>query len=105
MFKVIDHKKVEMTQSEYDMYEKICKSYNTNNFKGEDLFTDLFEVNDDGLIIFVKPPVRNISFEVFLFVISLMNHQHLRANAKQVDAVCLELKQKIAELDAKIKSL
>lgn len=92
-FRIIDKKKVEMTNSEWELYEKICQSYDDINFKGSELFMDLFEVDDNGIIIFLRPPsVRKTSFEVFLFLMSLMANQNLRAMHKKVDDLCNELK-------------
>jgi hypothetical protein len=93
--KIIDNKKVEMTDDEWTMYQKIVKSYTTMMNKGEDLFIDLFESNDEGIIMFLKPPSkRQTSLEVFLFLMALMQHQHLRMMHKQVDEVVAELKKK-----------
>lgn len=104
MFKVIDNKKVEMTNDEHLLYEKIVKSYTTLTNKGEDLFIDLFEVDDNGIIVFLKPPSkRQTSFEVFLFLMSLMQQQHLRLMYKQVDDVVGQMKEKMAELSKKKK--
>ena len=73
MIRVVDNKKVEMTDDEYEMYNKIVKSYTDITGKGEDLFIDLFESNDDGVIIFLKPPSkRRTSLEVFLFLMAVM---------------------------------
>jgi len=95
-FRIIDNKKVDMTQDEWLMYEKIVKSYTIGTNKGEDLFIDLFEVDSDGIIIFLKPPSkRQTSFEVFLFLMSLMQHQHLRLMHAQIDDLCAQVKQKI----------
>jgi hypothetical protein len=94
MIRVIDNKKVEMTDDEYDMYNKIVKSYTDMTGKGEDLFIDLFEANDDGIIIFLKPPSkRRTSLEVFLFLMAVMQHQHLRLMHQQIDEVVAELKK------------
>lgn len=102
-FKIIDNKKVEMTQDEWAMYEKIVKSYTTLTNKGEDLFIDLFEVDQNGIIIFLKPPSkRQTSFEVFLFLMSLFQHQHLRLMHNEVSNVCNQMKEKMRELDIKI---
>lgn len=91
--RVIDNKKVEMTDDEYAMYNKIVQSYTDITGKGEDLFIDLFEANNDGIIIFLKPPSkRRTSLEVFLFLMAVMQHQHLRIMHEQVDAVVAELK-------------
>lgn len=102
--KIIDNKKVEMTEDEWLMYKNICQSYNRNNFKGEDLFKNLFETDDSGLIIFLKPPSdRHTSMEVCLFISILMNHQHLRLMHKEVSFLCDSLKEKIKILDEKLK--
>lgn len=84
--RVIDYKKIDLTEDEWQMYNKICRSYDRPNFKGEDLFSDLFETDDDGIIIFLKPPSKMYtSMEVFLFLMSLMQHQHLRRMEKRVE--------------------
>lgn len=93
--KIIDNKKVEMTNDEWNMYQKIVQSYTTASNKGEDLFIDLFETDNDGIIIYLKPPSKfRTSFEVFLFLMSLMQHQHLRQMHKQVDDACALIKKK-----------
>lgn len=104
--KVIDNKKIDITEDEWAMYEKIVKSYTTLTNRGEDLFMDLFETDDNGIIMFLKPPSkRQTSFEVFLFLMSVMQHQHLRAMYKEVEDVCSRMNEKIKELDDKIKDL
>src|ERR1700757_2917970 len=104
--KIIDHKQVDMTDDEWAMYQKIVKSYTSATNKGEDLFKDLFEVNDKGIIIFLKPPTKfRTSFEVFLFLMSLFNHQHMRLVHQQVDDLCSQVKNKLREQDEKIKKL
>jgi mRNA deadenylase 3'-5' endonuclease subunit Ccr4 len=76
------------------MYHRIVKSYTDITGKGEDLFIDLFEANNDGIIIFLKPPSkRRTSLEVFLFLMAVMQHQHLRLMHEQVDAAVAELKK------------
>src|SRR5579885_3806692 len=93
--RIIDNKKVDMTEDEWTMYQKIVKSYTTMTNKGEDLFIDLFETDENGIIMFLKPPSkRQTSFEVFLFLMSLMQHQHLRSMHKKVDEAIAELKEK-----------
>lgn len=93
--RVVDNKKVEMTDDEWSMYNKIVKSYTDITGKGEDLFIDLFETNGEGIIIFLKPPSkRRTSLEVFLFLMSLMQHQHLRLMHEQIDQAVEELKKK-----------
>lgn len=96
--RVVDNKKLEMTDDEWKMYQKIVQSYTTATNKGEDLFIDLFETDDKGTIIFLKPPSKfRTSFEVFLFLMSLMQHQHLRLMHQQVDEACKEIREKMSD--------
>lgn len=106
VMRIIDNKKVSMTNDEFMFYEEICKGYDRPNFKGKDLFQDHFEVNDDGIIIFVKPPYKKYSsMEVFTFLISLMVNQQLRISQDQVVTLIGEAKQKFAEQFAEIDAL
>ena len=95
---VIDNKKVDLTHDEWSMYQKIVKSYTTLTNKGEDLFIDLFETDENGIIIFLKPPSkRQTSFEVFLFLMAIMQHQHLRVMEAKIDDLCDQIKEKIKD--------
>ncbi len=103
-YRIIDNKKVEMTQDEYSLFEKIVKSYTTLTNNGEDLFIDLFEVDDNGTIIFLKPPSkRQTSFEVFLFLMSLQQQQHLRLMYKHIEDMANQIKTKMVEIDTKLE--
>lgn len=96
--RVVDNKKLDMTNDEWQMYDKIVKSYTTPTNKGEDLFQDLFETDSDGIIIFLKPPSKRLtSFEVFLFLMSIMQHQHLRLMHQQVDDLVKQVKEKLQD--------
>ena len=104
--KVIDNKKIDLTDDEWGMYQKIVKSYTNLTNKGEDLFIDLFETDDNGIIVFLKPPSkRQTSFEVFLFLMSIQAHQHLRLMHNQVSDMCNHMKEKMDELDKKMQNL
>lgn len=99
--RIIDHKKVEMTNGEFQMYKNICRSYDDNkaNRKGEDLFVDHFEVNESGIITFVKPPSKRYSsMEVFCFLISIMQNQHMRILYEQNKMLIKETGAKIEQL-------
>jgi hypothetical protein len=96
--RIVDNKRVEMTDDEWGMYNQIVKSYTDITGKGEDLFIDLFEANDEGILVFLKPPTkRRTSLEVFLFLMALMQHQHLRLMHQQIDQIVAELKNKNKE--------
>jgi hypothetical protein len=106
MIQIVDNKKVEMTPDEHQLYLKIVQSYTTATNKGEDLFIDLFASNDEGIIVFLKPPSkRQTSMEVWMFLMSLMQQQHLRQLYKQVDDVVLQMKNKMQEIDQKLSKL
>lgn len=101
--KVVDNKKVDMTDDEWTMYQKIVQSYTTLSNKGEDMFMELFESNESGIITFLKPPSkRHTSLEVFLFLMALCQHQHLRLMHKEVSDVCNQMKEKMRELEEKM---
>jgi hypothetical protein len=104
--RIIDNKKIDLTDDENEMYQKIVKSYTTINMDGKDLFTDLFYSDDRGIIVFLKPPsVRRTSFEVFLFLMSIFQHQHTRLMYEQVEDICQQMKAKMNEIDEKLKKI
>lgn len=89
MLRIIDSKRVDLTDDEWSLYENICASYK----QGKDLFRDLFETDDNGIIVFLKPPKKMFSMEVVIFLQNLMIHQHLRKiNNDNIEAV-KELKE------------
>jgi hypothetical protein len=93
--RIVDNKRL-------DMYQKIVTSYTSNTNKGEDLFIDLFETDEKGIIVFLKPPSkRQTSFEVFLFLMALFQHQHTRLMYAQVDDICKQMKDKMQSIDSK----
>lgn len=101
--RVIDNKKILLTADEWTMYQNIIKSYTTLTNDGKTYFQDLFEVNSDGIIIFLKPPTKkHTSFEIFLFLMSVMQNQHLRGMWAQVDDICDQMKNKMKEIENKI---
>ena len=103
---VIDNKKIDLTADEWALYQKIVKSYTTQTNKGEDYFQDLFETNDKGIIQFLKPPSKKqTSYEIFMFLIAVMNQQHLRLMYERVDDIANQMKNKSQELDEKLSKL
>lgn len=98
--KIIDKKRVDLTEDEWTQYQKIITAYTIVPYqKGEDFFIDLFEVDESGVIIFLKPPSqRKVSLEIFLFVMSLMVQQHLRKSTEHFNELCKRLEDKINKL-------
>jgi len=99
MLRIIDNKRIDLTESEHQLYKEICEFYNKGMFKGEDLFKDLFETNENGIIIFLRPPKDKnyFSMEVYMFLMSVMVHQHLGASCSQADTCIQEMKSLINE--------
>lgn len=99
MLRIINNKKVDLTDSEFKLYQEICRSYDRINFKGEDLFKDLFESDSNGMIIFLKPPQNKAPFtiEVYLYLMSVMVHQHLGQGCTVLEDTVTEAKKVIAE--------
>jgi hypothetical protein len=102
MIRIIDNKKIDLTDDEFRLYEEICRAYDRPHFKGKDLFKGLFETDKDGIIIFVRPPTGFTSMEVFLFIESIFCHQHVRQMYKVADSIHSQLKEKVLHLDQKI---
>jgi hypothetical protein len=99
MIKIIDNKKIDLTQEEFEYYQSICKSYDTQTRKGSDLFKDLFETDENGIIQFLKSPSsRETSLEVVLFLVNITVHQHIRQMHLEVEAACNEVRKTLQEL-------
>ena len=104
--RIIDNKKVLMTQDEYFLYEEICKAYDRPNFAGKDLFQDHFETNSSGIIIMVKPPHKKYSsMEVFTFLVSLQVNQHLRVAQDQQISLVKETEENLKKIVDKFNDL
>lgn len=103
-FHIIDNKKVELSNDEWNMYQAICKSYDDGiKQKGSNLFCDLFETDEEGIIVLLRPPTRATSFEILFFLMSVMLSQHLRQANKQIDEICERVDVKLKELESKTK--
>ena len=71
--RIIDNKKIRLTDDEYTLYQEICKEYSRQNFEGSDLFRGLFETDKNGIIVFLKPPRgRRFTMEVIIFLLNII---------------------------------
>lgn len=101
--RIIDNKKVLMTEDQYNFYKNICRGYDRPAFKGELLFQDHFEVDDHGVLLFIKPPQNKYSsMEVYTFLLSLMTTQHISIMREQVETFIEEGKDKLKELLSRV---
>jgi len=93
--RIIDNKCIDLTDSEWELYQSICKSYDANHRQGKDMFMGLFETNKEGIIIFLKPPTQKYSsMEVYMFLVGIMVHQHLGTACDAVDVLTQRMLEK-----------
>lgn len=95
--RIISNKRINLTETEYKLYEEICKAYSRQNFNGKDLFNDLFECDQDGNIIFIRSPQQQFSFEIIIFLQNIMLNQHLRKIYSEHNIAMEELKNLIKD--------
>ena len=102
--RIIDNKRIDLTDDEFALYNNICKSYDKPpNVFGSDLFKNLFETDDKGLIIFLKPPrTQMISMEIYMFMVSVMIHQHIGMACKNSEALIADARQLFSEMQNSI---
>ena len=94
--RIIDNQKCDITDFEYNEYIRICRSYDRPNFRGEELFRGLIQTDNNGKIVYIKPPsTRYTSFEAVSFAFFLFNAHGLREMQKQVDDMLKEAREKI----------
>ena len=104
--RLIDNKRIELTATEFEVYQDVCKSYDRPNFQGKDLFSGLFETNENGIIVFLRPPSKKfVSMEVLTFLQNIMVHQHLRLMYDEIDTTRKSLKKEVSGLIDEIKQL
>jgi hypothetical protein len=103
---IIDSKKIDLTEDEYRVYENICRSYDRPNFKGESLFKNLFETDNDGIILFIRPPATFTSLEVVVFMMACQQQQHIRLMYGQLESFISDTESKIEQsLNKELKTL
>lgn len=82
MFKSIANKRVEISQEEFNYYEKLKEEFS------EDAFIGLFESNKDGRILAITPPLNKpTSMSAVFFIFNVMINQKLRELDKHIDAL------------------
>lgn len=82
MKRIIDYKQVDMTDEEFAYMEELLKEFPD----GKSQVRGLFEVDDDGCITVLKPPVRRqIAWGLLFFFQDLMISQRLRRMERRQD--------------------
>lgn len=104
--RIVANKKIDMSDDEYALYKNISQSYDDEGYSSDNLFSDLFETDDDGIIIFLRPPRKKATtIEIFLFLTGLMTQQHLRMNYLQIEDLANQIKNKLKEFDDRLAKL
>lgn len=93
MIRIINNKKIDLTDDEWNLYNNICRSYDQPSFKGETLFQNLFETDDSGIIQFLIPPSdKYSSMEVFLYLVAVFQQQHARLIYGKLESLMEEVR-------------
>jgi hypothetical protein len=105
--RIIDNKRIDLTDDEFKLYNDICKSYDKPpNIFGKDMFKDLFETDELGLIVFLKPPrTQMISMEVYMFMVSVMIHQHIGMACRNSEVLITEARQLFSNMQDSISEV
>jgi hypothetical protein len=82
---VIDFKKMEMTSEEFDYYNQLVESFTSGHYSGKEQFHDMFDVDSDGCITIIRPPIgKEVGWAILVFLQNLMINQRLRRVEKWV---------------------
>jgi hypothetical protein len=104
--RIVDHQPLDMTDQEYVLYQNIVKSYTHGQNNGETLFSGLFESDGNGTITLLVPPTKQrTTLEVFLFLMTVSQNQHMRLMHAEIDNLARQIKVKITEIDDKVAKL
>jgi hypothetical protein len=77
--RVIDYKSVDMTDPEWEYYNKLVEEFTYGNISGKEQFKDVFDVDGDGCISMISPPFKKeVGGAVILFLQNLMINRQLR---------------------------
>lgn len=77
MHKVIDYKKVNMSEDEFNYYKYLVEIFSDKDTKGSVYFKDLFDVDKNGFITLIKTE-KSIPWAILFFMQQLMLSQRLR---------------------------
>jgi len=97
--RIIANRRIELTEDEWKYYQEMCNHY----ISGKELFNNLFETNESGLITFLRPPDGKFSMEVVLFLQNIMVHQYVRKMYREHQEVLNELKSELQKISSKVE--
>ena len=107
MIRAVDSKRLDLSDDEFNYYNKLVEKFGEKDFKG------LFTSDKNGQITSISPPLdKQISMGVMFFILNVMMNQRLRAIALMAEKkaeknVALEkvvstMERRLTELEARI---
>lgn len=85
MRRVVDYKPVDMEDEEFRIYQELVAQFSQGSYSGTEQFRDVFDVDGDGCISVIRPPIkRQIGWAVLVFLQNLMINQRLRRIERNV---------------------
>lgn len=85
MIRVVDYKALDMNDEEFEYYKKIVQEFTYGEHLGEEQFHDIFDVDEDGCIKFIRPNLKkSVGWAVLFFLQNLMINQRLRRMEKKL---------------------
>ena len=83
--KVIDFKSVDMEPEEFEYYQKLVQEFTQGPYSGKNQFHDIFDVDEDGCITIIRPPLKKeVAWGVIFFLQNLMINQRLRRMERKI---------------------
>lgn len=97
--RAVDHKALDMSDLEHAEYLKIVAAFTAESVKGSEYFHDAFDVDEDGCITMIRPPVgRQIPWAVIVFLQNLMINQQERRRDRVMEHRLAEIEKKVKEM-------
>ena len=94
MIRAVGNKRLDLTDPEFLVYEKISE------LVGKNEFCDLFDTDNNGKIISVFPPIdKPVSMVVVYFLFNVMINQRVRVFDSLIQDVDI-IKEKISKMES-----
>jgi hypothetical protein len=90
MIRAVNYQKLDMTDDEFDYYQKLVVSFTTTAGSGTKYFEDLFVSNDSGKIVLLSPK-KPLPWEIMFFLQNLMINQQMRDLDARLNKIELHL--------------
>lgn len=91
--RIIDFKSVDMELEEFEYYQKLVEEFTMGGYSGKEQFRDMFDVDDDGCITIIRPPLKKeVGWAIIVFLQNLMINQRLRRMERKIMEILNERK-------------